>query len=573
MASAVLRVGKPGYILAVGLLTVIGLLAGSDAAPGQAKKPAAAGPGPSPAQAMAALNSDSVKAINELLDAQWKANKLLPSATCTDYEFIRRASLDIIGRIAKPEEIERFQKDPANIRRALLIERLLSQRDADGKLEYAEFWSNVWTNWLMTRTATATYREQMQQSLEAHFTEGGSHRDMVIKLLTANGRNNENGFTNFILQHVGEPIPANKRGEEGMFDFVPITSRTTKLFLGFQTQCTQCHDHPFNPEWQQKHFWGVNAFFRQTKRDGTPLPPNKIAKLGAPILGLEDDGGVNRDSVVFYERRNGVVLPTKARFLDGKSPDLNAKNSRRELLAQFVVNHDFFSKAYVNRMWGHFFSRGLNEQPVVDDFGEHNPVVHQELLDRLAADFAGTGSFDPKNLIRWICNSRAYSLSASANNTNGSHDSEVFFSRMLLKSMGPEQLFESLTTATLGNAKDVDARDRWMRSLTLNFGDDEGNEVTFNGTVVQALMLINGDDINQAILDKNGTVGKALKKGSPLTVMTDLYLAALNRPPSEKERAKIMQQFKMRIADRDPAAPYQDLFWALLNSSEFILNH
>jgi len=454
----------------------------------------------------------------------------------------------------------------------MLIERLLTQKDDEGKVEYAQFWAGLWTNWLMTRTATLTYRDQIRQKLEEHFTSGGSHRDMVTNLLTATGKNNDNGFTNFILQHLGEPVPANKRGEEGMFEMVPITSRTTRLFLGYQTQCTQCHDHPFNPQWEQKHFWGVNAFFRQVKREGTPLPPNKIAKLGAPTLGLVDDSSLNPDGIVYYERRNGIIMPTKAQFLDGKRAPAGSQLSRRELVAQLFVNHENFSKAYVNRIWGHLFGRGLNEQGVVDDFGDHNPVVHKDLLDRLADDFSRSGSYDPKNLIRWICNSRPYNLSCTANNTNAGHDLEVFFSRMLLKNMSPEQLFESLQVATTGGTKDPDSRDRWLRSLTLNFGDDEGNEVSFNGTVVQALMLINGKDINDAINSSSGTVGKAIKK-SGQNVMNDLYIAALNRKPTQNELGQIQTKFRMRIPDKDPAAPWQDLFWALLNSSDFILNH
>lgn len=556
-------------LLAVGLLTVASILASSPTLRAQAKKPAGGPPTVSPS---AVLASEQVKYINELLDAQWKANKLRPSAPCTDYDFIRRASLDIIGRIARIDEIERFMKDPPAIRRAALIERLLSQTDSDGKNEWATYWANNWSIWLVTRSGTLQYREQLRDWLYEHLAKGGTHREMVTQLLTAEGKNTANGAVNYVLSHVGEPVPANKRGEEGQFEMVPVTARTTRLFLGFQTQCTQCHDHPFNPEWTQRHFWGVNAFFRQVERVGTPLPANKVAKLGAAELELKDNTSYNQDGIVYYERRNGVVLPTKSRFLDGKVPEPGSKVSRREMLAQLVVNHDHFAKAYINRIWGHMFGRGLNEQAVVDDFGEHNPVVHTELLDRLAKDWASTGGYDPKNIIRWICNSRAYNLSCSANDTNVGTDAEVFFSRMLLKAMGPEQLFESLQVATQA-AKDDAARDRWLRSLTLNFGDDEGNEVSFNGTVVQALMLINGNDINNAIMSSSGTVGKAVRKPNPAIVMNDLFMAALNRPPKPAEITKIMAAFPMRVADRDATSRYHDLFWALINSSEFILNH
>jgi hypothetical protein len=157
---------------------------------------------------------------------------------------------------------------------------------------------------------------------------------------------------------------------------------------------------------------------------------------------------------------------------------------------------------------------------------------------------------------------------------------------MILKAMSPEQLFESLMVATrsaTAETKDAKkaAREAWLGSLISNFGDDEGNEVNFNGTVVQALMMMNGKEINDAISRKDkGTVALALsKRQNAQAVIADLYLAALNRPPTGREIMLIMNKFRLAnptIAAkdyRDPAARFEDLFWALLNSNEFMLNH
>jgi hypothetical protein len=160
---------------------------------------------------------------------------------------------------------------------------------------------------------------------------------------------------------------------------------------------------------------------------------------------------------------------------------------------------------------------------------------------------------------------------------------------MLLKAMTPEQLFESLMTATEAKAgqnkeKKKELRAKWLDRLIVQFGDDEGSEGSFNGTVVQALLMMNGEDINTAINDKeNGTVAAILKrKGVTMrSAMYDLYLAALNRPPSEAEYQRILSERMVRFprlpnVRRDAnfaTAFYQDLFWALLNSNEFILNH
>src|SRR5262249_12737805 len=142
----------------------------------------------------------------------------------------------------------------------------------------------IWTTWLMTRSGNKLYHEQMQVWLEEQFAKNAPWNKFVSELLTAEGENDENGAVNFILSHLGEPTPQPKVPEEGAFNYVPITSRTTRLFLGLQTQCTQCHDHPFNPQWKQKHFWGVNAFYRQVVREGNPMMRNNQRGMQPPKL-------------------------------------------------------------------------------------------------------------------------------------------------------------------------------------------------------------------------------------------------------------------------------------------------
>lgn len=562
----------PGRRLTRALVLVIGgLLAGGLTVSGQTARPKDA---PKPAAALAPTDDGEViRFINAKLAEGWKANKLTPAPKAGDHEFIRRASLDIIGRIAKPEEIQRFLKDPADSRRRLLIDRLLSHE------EYAENWANIWRVWLMTRSGAlddnrAIYHEQMRDWLKEQFAKSNvSWKELVTELVTASGKTNENGAVNFILSHLGEPVPADKRREEGYFEMVPVTSRVTKLFLGLQTQCTQCHDHPFNPEWKQAHFWGINAFFRQVRREGTLAAMRQQA---ASVLTLTEDPKVNSEAIVYFEQRNGKVLSSRPVFLDGTKVDQESPgSSRRQALALYLTRHENFPKAFVNRLWGHFFGRGFTNP--VDDFGEHNPVSNPELLDGLAKKFAEYG-YNPRHLIRWICNSDAYNLSSVANSTNDKTDVEPFFSRMLLKAMTPEQLYESLLTATQAEYFESKANKRtWMRTLTVNFGDDEGNEITFNGTVVQALLMMNGKQLNDAIAnDKKGTIVTAAKRkgGSLPTIVNELYLASLNRAPTSDEMGRIRKVLSSApVKNKAPIGYYQDIFWALLNCSEFILNH
>jgi hypothetical protein len=526
--------------------------------------------------------------INDYLTKAWKDNNITPSDRCSDHEFIRRVSLDIIGRIATVAEIEKFMKDPQASRREKLLERLLY---GELKAEYASNWATLWTHALMTRTGPPLYRRQIHLWLEDLFSEDvQNHKSMVEQLIAAKGKTNggadgKEGAVNYILAHLGGPNPAGRQGQEGAFDVVPVTSRSIRLFLGYQIQCTQCHDHPFNADWKQKHFWGVNTFFRQVERVGQLQMQNNNMMMQNQVLELRDNPGYNQKGIVFYEKRNGVFLPSEPIFLDGRRIPAGGQLTRREQLANFVTSHKNFNMAAVNRMWGHLFGRGMNVKPGYDDFGEHNEVVHPELLAKLGEQWAGSGAHDPRKLIKWICSSEAYNLKSIANTSNIATEAEPYFARMQLKMLTPEELLESLITATKsgggGDNADVkeaqkNLRNQWMAVLVRNFGDDEGNEVSYNGTILQALLMMNGRDLNAAIATTGtGTVKEAMKFKTGKQTMDFLFLATLNRPASQKEYSQVVSRLPLaggRIKD-DGAGPLQDLFWALLNCNEFILNH
>jgi Protein of unknown function (DUF1549)/Protein of unknown function (DUF1553) len=532
------------------------------------------------AQPPAPKTPEQSKFINEYFAKTWKANSLTPSAKATDHEICRRVYLDLLGRIPKPDEVKAFVSSGAN--RAALVKKLLYDKKEYSE-EFSRHMADAWTVWLLTRSGNATYHEQMHLWLEEQFAKNASYKDMVRQLVTAKGKTNDNGAVNFILAHLGENIPQKQSAEEGNFEMVPITSRTTRLFLGLQTQCVQCHDHPFNPEWKQQAFWGVNAFYRQVSRGGNPITrqPNRMEQ--ATVLELKDDSTVNRDGIVYYERRNGMILPTPLTFVDGRRAEASTGQSRRDQLAEMILTHENFPKAIINRYWGVLIGRGLNEQATVDDFGEHNKVIHPELLDKLGKDFA-YANYDLKELLTWICCSDVYGLSSkfSDNRSNAKPETDVFFSRMLLKTMSPEQLLESLwvatqgkTTGEIGDSKDREKRkNEWTRKLVTNFGDDEGNEITFNGTVVQALLLINGKEINDEIKSSDGTIAKSMKahKGNFGPIINDIFMASLGRPPQTNEPA-IVNKIANKYGGKFDQSFYGDVMWALLNSHEFILNH
>ncbi len=596
-------------------------------------------------------------AINEGIAKGWADQGIKkPANRATDDEFLRRVFIDLIGRIATPDEVRDFDQDTGKDKRVRLVRRLLNEtkyRPKGAKKgvefnyvdEYATHWSNIWTVWLMTRSSHYLYREQIGYWLEENFKKNISHKELVTKLITATGKSDENQAVNFIIQHMGEAIPQEKRSDLGTHDAVPITSRVTRLFLGLQTQCTQCHNHPFNKEWVQSDFWGVNAYFRQTTRDRNPsagTPGNGNRMMDVPVqVELRDEPTLNPNGRIFYEPRDGRLMSTKPIALKdvaqadaGAESDKTIKSShsgktRRQILAEYVVTHDNFANAYVNRIWGHLFGRGLNKEPTIDDFGSLNEVLHPDMLKAVTDEFKKY-NYDSKLLLEWICCSEPYGLSHEANPAYVDQKYDGYFARMPLKALSPEVLFESLMTATkaetspdAGERKQL--RDRWMAKLVRNFGDDEGNELSFNGTVIQALLMLNGQELNGEVTRKGNNavqevVSRYTAKGGVTNakgVIDELFVMTLNRHPTSKELSVLVDfQMKGRVVsnpDAKPAEPapstggtgaknpkkdpkpapgpgqpkfvgippsgpndltfYQDLFWALLNTNEFMLNH
>lgn len=610
--------------------------------------------------------------INELIAKGWETagielpkGKATPTKLASDEEFMRRAFIDLIGRIPTPEEIRDFEAERGN-KRAKLITRLLYESkylikdprtgkalttihglktNKQGEINYndayAENFAELWSTWLLTRSNThPLYRDQLrlwltqQFASTTRFPDGRPWKGIVEELISAKGKTNDDApAAVFVIRHLGDPIAAEMGtktdfAKDGKFDAVPITSRVTRMFLGIQSQCTQCHDHPFNKEYIQSDFWGVNAFFRQTDRNGTTNPRNMAQGVLPPPLTLSDVPAWNTQAMVRYERRDGQLrssfpimlkdiqqavegVGSTKRLVPGQIPMGLADMTRRQVLAQWVTQHDNFARAYVNRMWGHLFGRGLNKEPAVDDFSMNNEVVHPELLDYLADQFKKY-NYDPKRLLEWICTSDVYQLSHVANKSYADNKYDAYFARMPLKAMSPEVLFESLFVATRAESRhggdekvvfDRLKRD-WIQKLTQNFGDDEGNEINFNGTVVQALLMMNGRELNNEVGNgmpkgkkaKDSVVVEVMRRtgANPAAIYDELFLLTVSRHPTTDEMRKLEDvrngKAVVRLGGGGTSSPgktgipvngtsagdvtfYQDVFWALLNSSEFMLNH
>ena len=562
-----------------------------------------------------APEADAVVAmINEQLRGAWKAHNLRPSRQATDGEWCRRVYLDLIGRTPTVEELDAFVSRRGQTKRAELVDRLLGPDYAE---EYARNWKTIWTNILIGRTGgtdrqSLTSRPGMMEYLEGCFVENKPYNAMVRELVTATGdarpdMDDYNGAVNFLVE---------KLDEGG----VQAAAKTAQVFLGMSVQCTQCHNHPFN-EHRQNQFWELNAFFRQARVDVERMDddnPRRYATLSdvdiageGKMLGrdnrreifleMKDGKLVDRDqgdlysAPLFYELRNGQLQVAYPAFVDGTSlatlfaeqgPEFGnsgrvAQVNRREELAKMMLAAPELERAAVNRMWAHFLGYGFTKP--IDDMGSHNPASHPELLEELATAFRASG-FDMKQLMRWIALSEAYGLSSEMGPGNKEDDPELGrppqFSRFYVRQMGPEQLYESLLTATRADAglKKFDRemlKQRWLEQFNTASGNDEATESTsFNGSIPQALTMMNGELVRRACSADSGGFLDQIANDAELSdreKINYLYRAALSRLPGKDETNICNELLAARYGN--VVETLQDVWWAVLNSNEFILIH
>ena len=520
-----------------------------------------------------------VAVINEMIEQGWRDFEIRPAPEVDDATWCRRLFLDVIGRIPSNDELQEFLGERGSDRRAKLVDRLL--HDDRYTEEYAGHWATVWTNLLIGRSGgtdrrSMISRDGMQKYLRDSFAMDKPYNKIVYELITAEGSTkpgiaNFNGAVNFLIDKVNE--------EKGVL----ATSSASRIFLGQQVQCTQCHNHPFN-QWKQQKFWEFNAFFRQTRAlrrfvNGT----NDIDH--AELVSEDFAGEANdpNDALIFYELRNGLTRVAYPVFTDGTEIEVSGYVSdvnRRLELGRLMMESEYLDKMIVNRMWSMFLGFGFTKP--IDDLGPHNPSSHPKLLDQLGKEFRNS-SYDLKQLITWITLSEPYQLSAVLGSNNAIDDPSIGempkFSRFYLRQMSAEQLYQSMITATdasaVGSYEEQERQRRsWLQQFVVAFGTDEGDEATtFNGSIPQALMLFNGDLTKKAVSTAKGSfIDRIASTGrSPTDRLKELFMAGLARRPTKGE-TKIAGQL-LTARGGDEKEMLQDMWWAILNSNEFIMQH
>ena len=486
--------------------------------------------------------------IDEAIDACIRAEKVVPSPCCDDAEFVRRIYIDITGHIPPADKAAAFLDSRDPNKRAELIDELLAGN------EYGKHQADIWQSLLLPRNSDnrGVSFDKMTEWLEKRFNDNKSWDQTVRDILTAQGDVEQNGAVTYFL--------ANLTPDK-------LTDNATRVFLGVQLQCAQCHDHPFT-KWKQDEYWGMAAFFTKVRINGNP---RQAAQQGGTLAVNEGSNG------------RPIRLPISAKrvppkFLQAERPKLGSSDAYRPVLAKWMTSpqNRYFSRAVVNRLWAQFFGRGLVNP--IDDMHDGNQPSHPQLLADLSSQFAANG-FDVKRFIRDLCNSNAYQRTSKPIAGNRDAVPELF-SRMSVKVLTPEQLFDSLvmvvgapSQANIRRKPAIAAAAR-LRNITPRMlfvaffkGDDNAEPTEYQAGIPQVLRMMNSPQLNNTTM-----LTPILKSGkTPEQVVEHLYLTALSRRPTAHEVQRTLALVHKHTDE--PRQAYGDILWVLLNSSEFTLNH
>jgi hypothetical protein len=485
--------------------------------------------------------------IDQLVHEKLRQLQYQPAEACSDADFVRRVSLDVIGRLPTLAEQDEFLHDRGADRRLRLIDRLLASD------EYADFWALKWADLLRLRTSDVgeTGVHKFHRWLVDAFARNTPFDQFARTLMTAQGSTYDNPPANY-YRACNDPIKA--------------AETTAQLFLGSRIQCAKCHNHPFE-NWTQDNFYGLTAFFNRVDRK----PGNRVD-----------------EEIVFVARGGEVQQPRTGQVMKPWLPgvgvvDHPATADRRQDFAAWLTSpgNPLFAKVAVNRIWAELMGQGIVDP--VDDFRQSNPPSIPALLDKLAQEFEEHG-YDQKHIVRTILASRAYQRSSQASPKN--QDDTRFFSHAKMRLLTAEQLLDAVCQVTQVNesfaglpagtcARQVPSPD-FQNEFLATFGRPArltacACERGSRATLAQVIELFNGALISQKLSNEQNRFRRMLDEGRPHEeVVTLLYRTAVCRPPSESELAAAMEHMARGAS---PAAGFEDVCWALFNTDEFLTQH
>jgi hypothetical protein len=486
--------------------------------------------------------------IDEKIDSKLQRLHIQPSPLASDAAFLRRASLDLTGQIPSTAAIRTFLDDPTptHVKRARTIDKLIASP------AYVDHWTVKWGDLLQSNRKYLGDKGvyQFQEWIRHSIATNQRYDKMVLELLTARGSSYDNPAANYFRV---------------TRDAKPTMEKTTQVFMGVRMVCAQCHDHPFE-RWTQSQYYQMSAFF------------SAVGLRAGYEVGEEIVFDQREDYEMKHPKDGHVVKPV---LMASATPvAIPSDQSRRDTLARWLISKDnpFFAKAIANRIWSYFFSRGIIEP--VDDIRASNPAVNPALLDALTKDLLDH-NFDLQHLMRTIANSRAYQAEFETNEWNAADRDN--FSHAYPRRMTAEELMDAVSAAAGVRARFPEVpEDTTAQQLVDPHIGPEGFLDVFGRplresscecerrtdfSLPQALNLVNGKTISDAVADPKGRVAQLILSGrDDKGIVDELYLAALSRLPNARESERSLKY----LAGGAKTARSQDLLWALLNSKGFL---
>ena len=493
--------------------------------------------------------------VDEAVFSKLKLLGIPPSELCDDATFIRRVHIDVTGTTPTQDEVVAFLADPSTDKREKLVDRLLETE------AYADYFANKWNLVLRNKkrrnedlAATYSFYRWIWDSLY----ENKPYDEFVRDVVTASGE----ASINPAVVWYREVDEVNEQVED-----------TAQLFLGLRIQCARCHHHPFE-KWSQNDYYGFSAFF-------TTISKKNV--FGA--INTQSDKRVFHNEKVAQAQNPRSKQNLKPAGLGSDALEIPPERDPRHYLADWMAREDnpFFAKALVNRYWKHFFDRGIVEPE--DDMRETNPPSNPELIDALSQNFIKNG-FDLKWLVRTICNSKTYQLSALPNDYNLKDKQN--FSRYYPKRLTAEVLYDAfhqVTDSTQGysglpaGTRAIQLPDASIGPYFLKvFGQPRGDtacecERSQEANLAQSLHLLNSSEVQTKIASGSGRAAKLSgdKARTDDDKVRELYRWAYSREPKDDELQIAMAHIKKHEAN--PKVAYEDVVWALINTKEFLFNH
>jgi hypothetical protein len=471
-----------------------------------------------------------------------------------DATFLRRIYFDLTGKPPTSEDVRRFAGDPNPEKRRQQIDRLLATDD------YAVNWGRYWRDVVTYHTpASGNYlRWQLfDQWLVDKVRRNRPWNETVTAMVTAVGVNDENAPVNYLTAQFGNPVE--------------IAATTSRVFLGVQLQCAQCHDSKLD-SWKREQFHELVAFFGRAKL----IQHKDVSGRGTPYaIEGRSDGQYQMTDLKNPDR----LIAMKPRFLTGEEIAADTPDAeRRAALARFITspNNPWFAKAYVNRMWTAVMGWGFYAS--VNDLGSGHAPQFGAVLDLLARDWIASG-YDMRWLFRTLAQTETYQRGLQPLPTSSSGPLPAVCPSRLR----PEQIFDAMARVLGFNEHDkaipapaptsapAVARHTGLRHMVYQaFRIDPSLPVDeVQGTIPQALLMMNSAVINLSISANGKTflAGALAEKKSDEAILTALYERTLARQPKPEELA-ICRRYIQRVGDRQEAL--EDVYWSLVNSTEFL---